>query len=592
MRPLTILGAVLATSSVAAAQGFNNQWAEFALDTGQFNPTSVSNINTEVDFYAGDLDQNGYDDVVVVRKQPFTSPGKRTNVLLMNEGGVLVDRTVALASNSDVPGDQGFRTPTNDRDVVIADLDNDGWLDVVTATTLSDGDPKHIGHPRIYMNLGLDLGGNWLGLEHQDARFPQLFHFGTGNPENPRFCSVAAGDVTGDGFADLYFGDYDSSGAGGAQQPGNKDMNDRLLVNDGNGFFTDQSQARMTSPALLSAFGTEVEIADFNGDGAADIAKDTALNAPQYVAISYNNANNVGQFPGNFFDDFHVGFAPYHIDAGDLNADGRIDLIMSDDGADRFRINEGNDVFGRVIWSDAKTFSFLSGGDDGFGSNNLIADIDGDGWNDVLITDVDVDIGGFGRRMHIYHNVTPQAGTETLVEERQQSGGNGWLGVVGMTQDDLRGSHDVLVFDIDLDGDNDMFLGRADGTFVWRNQADPVTCQTDLGVGSNSTLDLQVCGQPLFANNSATLALDGGPAGAPTTLVVGLAQSPLPLLGGTLIPTPDLLVNVTLDGSGGTAAPITAGDASATVTLQAIALDPVTFGLDFSNAVEVVFNQG
>ncbi|MCH7890985.1 MAG: FAD-dependent oxidoreductase, partial [Gemmatimonadetes bacterium] len=59
-------------------------------------------------------------DLVVVRKEPFSTIGKRTNVLLMNEGGVLKDRTRELASASDVAGDSGFLTPTNDRDVVLA----------------------------------------------------------------------------------------------------------------------------------------------------------------------------------------------------------------------------------------------------------------------------------------------------------------------------------------------------------------------------------------------------------------------------------------------------------------------------------------
>ncbi|QDU69409.1 FG-GAP repeat domain-containing protein [Engelhardtia mirabilis] len=593
MRTLHIISAATALTGLASAQGFNNQWAEFALDTGQpFTPTSISNQQTEVDFYAGDLDKNGYDDVVVVRKEPFTSPGKRTNVLLMNYGGQLLDQTLIYANLSDVPDDRGFGTPTNDRDVVVFDLDNDGWLDVVTATTISDGDPKHIGHPRVYMNLGDDGAGNWLGLEHQDARIPQLFHFGTGNPENPRFCSVSAGDVTGDGFADLYFGDYDSSGAGGTQQPSNKDLNDRLLINDGNGYFTDESQSRMGTQALLSAFGTEVEIADFNGDGVNDIAKDTALNAPQYVAISYNDPNNPGQFPPVFFDDFHVGFAPYHIDAGDLNADGRIDLIFSDDGNDRFRINQGNDPFGRVIWSEAKTYSFLAGGDDGFGSNNLIADLNGDGYNDVLITDVDVDIGGFGRRLHIYHNVTVQAGTETFVEERQSSGG-GWVGVVGMTENDMRGSHDVLVFDMDKDGDNDMFLGRADGTFVWENLADPVLCQSDLGSAGPGAMTLALCGQPLYQGNTSTLSISGGASGAPAALVVGSSQSPMPLLGGTLLPSIEVVGELTLDGLGGVSLPITAGAGAATFYAQVIAIDlglPELFS--FSNAIEILFNQG
>ena len=165
----------------------------------------VADDPEEKDYAWADLDQDGDTDLVIVRKQPFTSTGKRVNVLLMNEGGVLVDRTAEYATASDVPGDQGFNTPTNDRDIILVDVDGDDWLDMVTATTLMDNQAKHISHPRVYMNLGNDPDGNWLGFEYQEARIPQM-HATAG----PRFCSVAGGDVTGDGFPDLYFGDYDS----------------------------------------------------------------------------------------------------------------------------------------------------------------------------------------------------------------------------------------------------------------------------------------------------------------------------------------------------------------------------------------------
>ena len=132
---------------------------------------------------------------------------------LMNRAGVLRDETAQFASASDVIGDMGFLTPTNDRDVVVADVDGDGWLDVVTATTLSDGKPKHLSHPRVYVNQREDGSGNWLGLRHEDARIPQLLTTG-GLAVAPRFCDVAAGDLTGDGFPDLHFVDYDGTQTG------------------------------------------------------------------------------------------------------------------------------------------------------------------------------------------------------------------------------------------------------------------------------------------------------------------------------------------------------------------------------------------
>ena len=54
---------------------------------------------------------------------------------------------------------------------------------------------------------------------------------------NPRFCSVAAGDLNGDGYPELYLGDYDASGEGGGlPQPEHADYNDRLLLNNSYNF--------------------------------------------------------------------------------------------------------------------------------------------------------------------------------------------------------------------------------------------------------------------------------------------------------------------------------------------------------------------
>ena len=564
---LPIAGLLVALPSVHSAQ-LGDNWLTYKSGQSKLGlpASTVSNGNTEVDFAWADVDADGDTDLVIVRKEPFTSPGKRTNLLLMNENGALQDRTGTLARASDIPGDQGFNTPTNDRDVILVDCDNDGDLEVVTCTTISDNDPKHIGSPRVYDNLG-GVGAGWVGFRHEDARFPQLVHYGSGQPRNPRFCSVAGGDVTGDGFADLYFGDYDSSGAGGSGQPTNSDLNDRLLVNDGTGHFTDESQLRMSSTMLASAFGNSVVIADFNQDGVNDVIKNTSLNAPQYVAASYNDPNNVGVF--NIFDSFHTE-APYHTSEGDLNNDGRLDLIISDDALDRIRINTGVDPLGRVVWSPALTFDFLVGGDDGFASNNLITDLDGDGWNDALICDVDVDIGGCSRRLHIYHNETTQVGAASnasleLVEERQQSSNAGWIGAKGLKENDLRGAHDVAVFDIEGDGDMDLIIGRCQGTDVWLNESVPQICQPNMGLSGPGSTRLEVCGDALASGGFADLFLYNAPANAATFLSLSLSHHPIPLFGGQLMAFPPFAIisgstdnfgEMTLSGIPGGAGPL------------------------------------
>ena len=157
------------------------QFAKFVDETSQRSVVAGNLFATDIeekDYAWGDVDQDGDTDLIVVRKVPFTSPGGRPNVLFMNEGiddgqvhnGVLVDRTSLYAP--------AFLDLTNDRDVVLVDVDGNGWLDIVTATTLGGLDnPKSITHPRIYINLGNDAKGNWQGFVYDNVNRIPTFPF-------------------------------------------------------------------------------------------------------------------------------------------------------------------------------------------------------------------------------------------------------------------------------------------------------------------------------------------------------------------------------------------------------------------------------
>ena len=429
---------ILIFSASATAQS----WMTFVNETDtrlQSDPSVGVNDDREKDYAVGDLDMDGDDDLICVRKQPFTSTGRNTNVLFLNEGGVLVDRTAAYATQSDVAGDQGFLTPTNDRDVKMVDVNGDGWLDVVTATTLTDNDSKHLSHPRIYINLG-EVNGLWQGLRYEDARIPQM-HATAG----PRFCSVAAGDIDGDGDEDLYFGDYDS---GGSQI---FDYNNRLLINDGNGYFTDESEARLTAEMRESAFGAASVIADMNGDGVLDIVKQTSLNAPQHIAVTWNSPTNEGVFIGYQIVDQ---LAPYHVSVGDLNGDGMLDMITSDDGVDNYYLNQGNDSNGYAQFAQ-RAFSSVTSG---FGSDNYCVDLDNDGNLDVIICDVDVDITGCSRTTHLLRN---RGESPDVTFSRDDT---------GIPDSMLTGVHDVGIIDLNGDGWLDLVIGRCESTEVWINE--------------------------------------------------------------------------------------------------------------------------
>lgn len=431
-------GAVACLLSAPAAA----DWVTFENQTSArlvANGSVGVNDTQEKDYAVGDIDNDGDQDLICVRKEPFTTTGRDTNVLFMNENGVLTDRTSTYATASDVSGDQGFLTPTNDRDVKMADLNGDGWLDVITAVTLTDNQPRHLSHPRVYINLG-ESNGNWLGLRFEDGRIPQM-HSSAG----PRFCSVVAGDIDNDGDLDLYFGDYDS---GGTQI---YDFNNKLLINDGNGWFTDESAQRMTSEMLLSAFGAASEMWDINQDGTLEVVKQTSLNPPQHIAITYNNPANPGHFNGYQIVDQ---LAPYFVTCGDLNGDGRLDLVVVDDGTDSYYLNQGNGSNGQANWSQ-RTFSSSTGG---FGGDAYITDLDRDGNPDVIITDVDVDISGCSRSTHILRN-HGDAPNVTFGEDP-----------TGIPGSSLTGWHDVAIMDINGDGWTDLVAGRCSGTQVWISQ--------------------------------------------------------------------------------------------------------------------------
>jgi hypothetical protein len=258
----------------------------------------------EKDFATADFDQDGDIDLVSVRKLPFTTFGNRTNVLFINVGGVMTDRTADLAP--------GMMIPDNSRDVQVGDFDGNNYPDVIVANAGNDGSNGQ--QPRIYINLGVDALGNWLGLDEQPDRLPELL---SSSGANPNSCAVAVGDLTGNGVDDIYLVDYNNS------------VEDRLLINDGNGYFTDQT-SWMPGGFVESGFATAGQIGDVNGDGWPDIVK----NSVPAVRIAYNQGGSSFGSPQNL-----IVSSCYHFNLGDIDGDGLTDVFAVQDPQDQFLLN-------------------------------------------------------------------------------------------------------------------------------------------------------------------------------------------------------------------------------------------------------------
>ena len=93
-RSLFALSALICICGTASAQ-----WVDFRDETSsRISLTTVGLFdNQEKDMFTDDFDRDGDPDVAVCRKLPFSNPGAEENVLLMNENGVLVDRTMLYA---------------------------------------------------------------------------------------------------------------------------------------------------------------------------------------------------------------------------------------------------------------------------------------------------------------------------------------------------------------------------------------------------------------------------------------------------------------------------------------------------------------
>ncbi|MGH7151225.1 MAG: FG-GAP repeat domain-containing protein, partial [Planctomycetota bacterium] len=317
----------------------------------------------------GDVDGDGDTDLLVVRKEPFTtamgSPtGDRPHVLFLNEGGVMTNQTATYAPDLNVP--------SNARKGALVDVDLDGWLDIVIANGAGDA-------PRILMNLGNGPSG-WAGFDEEAWRFPAL-------PALPHFCGLGVGDANGDGYADLFFGDY------------NNTLEDRLWFNVGAanpGVFVDVTTTNLPPTFAGSGFNSTCEIADMDGDGDGDLVK----NSVGSCAIVWNNGSNV-------FNSMTVpaGISVYAFTVGDLDNDADLDLYFAQDPQDQIDRNpNGLAAHATPNWVTGQLSSAQSPYTSNFNSMPHMADVDDDGDLDVGVSDVDIDVGGFNRRFSLLRN--------------------------------------------------------------------------------------------------------------------------------------------------------------------------------------------
>ena len=227
----------------------------------------------------------------------------RMDIVALNYG----DKTISVFKNIGSPGSlttNSFATPVvlaapgGPYEVAIADLDGDGKPDLAVASSDS-------GTVSVYQNLATP------GVIATNSFASHFEMYGGGGNTS----TIAAVDLDGDGKLDLVTG----SGTGDS-------VNVFRNVSSGGLLTTNSFAARVD-------FGTPgwmhtVSVADFNGDGKPDIGVVGELGS--YMAIFQNTATP-GSFTVNSFAprvDFTTGYNAWGIAAGDLNGDGRPDVVF------------------------------------------------------------------------------------------------------------------------------------------------------------------------------------------------------------------------------------------------------------------------
>ena len=295
-----------------------------------------------------DLNGDGYPDVVVANScenASNCSNGGGVSVLLGYGDGTL--QAPVIYSSGGVAASS----------VTIGDVNGDGRLDIVVAN-------------ECLSSTSCDNGGVTVLLGNGDGTFQSGVSYTAGYGP----ASVAIGDVNGDGRPDLVVANQyqcSSCSTGGLS----------VLLGNGDGTFQ--------APATSSSGGvgaTAVKIADLNGDGHPDLVVSNQYQCTNCsngeVSILLNKGNGTFQAPSK---NSSGGYAALSIVVGDVNADGRPDVVVTNLCANPNVCVNG--VVGVLLGNGDGTFQLKATySSAGYGASSVaIGDLDGDKVPDLVV---------------------------------------------------------------------------------------------------------------------------------------------------------------------------------------------------------------
>lgn len=347
-------------------------------DTKTANITLYSNFYGGAGVGVGDLNNDGLQDIYFAGNQV-------ADKLYLNKGGLKFEDITAKAG---ISWDGGWSSG-----VVMGDVNNDGLTDIYVTRELYDDKPL-LRANKLYINKG-----NLKFVNEADA-------YGVADTARTRHASFI--DYDKDGDLDLLLlnqppnpGDYSPYYGTELIQP---KYGIKLLQNIGSSFIDITEKAGLKR----TGFPNSVIASDLNGDGWTDLFISNDFWIEDWMFLN----NGDGTFTEKIHQNVnHISFSSMGVDAGDINNDGMLDLMVVDMVAeDNYRIKANMsgmnpDAFWKVVnegghhqymfnmlhyntgnaqFSDIAQLAGVASTD--WSWSSLFADFDNDGWKDLFIT--------------------------------------------------------------------------------------------------------------------------------------------------------------------------------------------------------------
>ena len=391
----------------------------------------------------GDVDADGYADIMVGAYR--ASPGGRNNAgsaYFYRGSAAGLITTVARQYDGTTAGDYfGFSVAG------AGDVNSDGYADVVVGAYLTDpGGRANAGSAYLYLGSAAGLSA---------AAATQLT--GTTTEERYGICVAGAGDVNGDGYADVLIGAYQ------ADPGGRTDAGSAFLYRGSAAGLSTTATTRFDGAAAGDNFGITLSGAgDVDGDGYADVLVGAYFAGPSgrtdagsaYLyrgSATGPNATATTQLDGVANgDSFGWGIAG----VGDVNGDGYADIMTGAYTASTARNGRAGAAYcyqGSAAGLNTTATTQLDGATagDNFGITlSGAGDVDGDGYADVLVGAYRASPGGRSGAGTAYLYRGSATGLSTTPATRLDgatAGDNFGISVAGAGDVDGDGYADVLV---------------------------------------------------------------------------------------------------------------------------------------------------